>query len=259
MAKKGSKKPASRAAPAGNHRTEDERLLSRKAERRRVTDATIADAWRVFRIMGEFVEGFDTLARIGPAISIFGSARTQPGDRVYEAAQTTAKLLADCGFAVITGGGPGIMEAANKGAAEAGGKSVGLNIELPFEQGTNSYVKVPIEFNYFFVRKTMFVKYAEGFIVFPGGFGTMDELFEALTLVQTGKVRDFPIVLFGRDYWGGLCDWLRQTMASNGNIAAKDLDYLTVTDSPEEAVRVMKECYEQHAVPRGSRGRRARQ
>jgi uncharacterized protein (TIGR00730 family) len=252
MAKKKTGKPAGRAGGRGNHRTEDERLLER-VERRRVTDATVADAWRVFRIMGEFVEGFDTLARIGPAISIFGSARTKPDDPMYEAAQTTAKLLVDCGFAVITGGGPGIMEGANKGAAEAGGESIGLNIELPFEQGTNAFVKVSIEFNYFFVRKTMFVKYAEGFIVFPGGFGTMDELFEALTLVQTGKVRDFPIVLFGSEYWGGLREWLRDTMATHGNIAAKDLDYLTVTDSPEEAVRVMRSCYEQQVAGRRSR------
>jgi uncharacterized protein (TIGR00730 family) len=256
MAKKGTKKPVPRAGGAANHRTEDERLLSRKVERRRVSDATVADAWRVFRIMGEFVEGFDTLARIGPAISIFGSARTRPDDPAYAAAQETAKLLVDCGFAVITGGGPGIMEAANRGAAEAGGESIGLNIELPFEQGTNAFVKVPIEFNYFFVRKTMFVKYAEGFIVFPGGFGTMDELFEALTLVQTGKVRNFPIVLFGSEYWGGLFGWLRDTMAPNGNIAAKDLGYLTVTDSPEEAVRVMRSCYEEHTAGGGARIRR---
>jgi uncharacterized protein (TIGR00730 family) len=247
------KRPAKDTASG---RTEDERLLSREAERRKV-DPTIADSWRVFRIMGEFVEGFDTLAELGPAISIFGSARTRADDPMYAAAQQTAGLLVSSGFAVITGGGPGIMEAANRGATDAGGESVGLNIELPFEQGTNPYVKVPIYFNYFFVRKTMFVKYAEGFIVFPGGFGTMDELFEALTLVQTGKVRNFPIVLVGSSYWSGLIEWIRDTMSTYGNIAAADLDYVTVTDSPEEAVRIVVECYEDHCA-RGERLRRRR-
>src|SRR5688572_876462 len=185
--------------------TEDERLLAR------VPDATVAadlasDAWRVFRIMGEFVEGFDTLARVGPAVSVFGSARTTPDDPYYAAAEQVSRRLVEAGFAVITGGGPGIMEAANKGAIEAGGDSVGCNIELPFEQGMNAYVRTAINFRYFFVRKTMFVKYAEAFVIFPGGFGTMDELFEALTLIQTGKVRDFPVVLFGRPYWQGLLD-----------------------------------------------------
>jgi hypothetical protein len=182
---------------SGHRRTEDERLLARVVERQRQSEITTADSWRVFRIMGEFVEGFDTLAQIGPAITIFGSARTRPGDPDYNAARETAGLLAEAGFAVITGGGPGIMEASNRGATEAGGQSVGCNIELPFEQGTNPWVKVSIHFRYFFVRKTMFVKYAEGFIIFPGGFGTMDELWESLTLIQTGKVRNFPVILFG--------------------------------------------------------------
>jgi uncharacterized protein (TIGR00730 family) len=227
--------------------TEDERLLSReKTWLHRPEDTT--DSWRVFRIMGEFVEGFDTLARIGPGVSIFGSARTKPEDRYYQAADDTARLLVDAGFAVITGGGPGIMEAANRGAVEAGGRSIGCNIELPFEQGMNAYVRTAVNFRYFFVRKTMFVKYAEGFIIFPGGFGTMDELFEALTLIQTGKVRNFPVVLFGSEYWKGLLDWLTGTMLDKGKIHTADLDLLIVTDSPEEAVSVISSCYDKNCA-----------
>jgi uncharacterized protein (TIGR00730 family) len=226
--------------------TEDEKLLSRPTELVRPDLTT--DAWRVFRIMGEFVEGFDTLARLGPAVSIFGSAREKPSTPYYQAAEETARRLAQAGFAVITGGGPGIMEAANKGALEAGGDSVGCNIELPFEQGMNEYVRVAINFRYFFVRKTMFVKYAEAFVIFPGGFGTMDELFEALTLIQTGKVRDFPVVLFGREYWQGLVDWLRGRMLVDGKIAAGDLDLMVVTDSPQEAVAVIIDCFEKHCA-----------
>ncbi len=229
----------------GETATEDEKLLSRGGEVVPQRDVT-QDAWRVFRIMGEFVEGFDTLARLGPAVSIFGSARTTPDDRYYQAAEETARLLAEEGFAVVTGGGPGIMEAANRGAHEAGGESVGCNIELPFEQGMNAYVKTAINFRYFFVRKTMFVKYAEAFIIFPGGFGTMDELFEALTLIQTGKVRNFPVVLFGREYWQGLLDWLHHTMAADRKINSEDLKLLVVTDSPEEAVGVVVSCYEEN-------------
>ena len=198
--------------------------------------------------MGEFVEGFETLARLGPAVSIFGSARTRPGDPHYEAAERTAALLTREGFAVITGGGPGVMEAANKGAHEAGGDSVGCNIELPFEQGMNAYVDIAINFRYFFVRKTMFVKYAEAFIIFPGGFGTMDELFEALTLIQTGKVRDFPVVLFGKEYWQGLVAWLQERMLADGKIKPEDMQLLIVTDSPEEAVRVVVDCYEDNCT-----------
>jgi uncharacterized protein (TIGR00730 family) len=221
--------------------TEDERLLSR--ERPRHPEST-TDAWRVFRIMGEFVEGFDTLARLGPAVSVFGSARTKPDDPDYLAAEQTSRLLTEAGFAVITGGGPGIMEAANKGAAESGGVSVGCNIELPFEQGMNAFVRTAVNFRYFFVRKTMFVKYAEAFIIFPGGFGTLDELFESLTLIQTGKVRDFPVILFNRRYWSAMLEWLRAAMLAEGKIAPADLDLLMVTDSPEEAVQTVIDCYE---------------
>jgi uncharacterized protein (TIGR00730 family) len=221
--------------------TEDERLLSRQRPRE---PETTTDSWRVFRIMGEFVEGFDTLARVGPAVSIFGSARTRPDHPYYRAAEETARRLVQAGFAVITGGGPGIMEAANKGAVEAGGDSVGCNIELPFEQGMNEYVRIAVNFRYFFVRKTMFVKYAEGFIIFPGGFGTMDELFESLTLIQTGKVRNFPVVLFGSSYWAGLMEWVRGRMLEDGNIHDADLDLLVVTDSPAEAVSVIIDCYD---------------
>jgi uncharacterized protein (TIGR00730 family) len=231
----------------GETPTEDEKLLSRAGEMLPSRDVT-QDAWRVFRIMGEFVEGFDTLARLGPAVSIFGSARTTPNDRYYRLAEETARLLVQEGFAVITGGGPGIMEAANRGAVEAGGESVGCNIELPFEQGMNAYVKTAINFRYFFVRKTMFVKYAEAFIIFPGGFGTMDELFEALTLIQTGKVRNFPVVLFGKAYWQGLLEWLRSTMAADGKIHDSDLDLLFVTDSAEEACNVVLTCYEENCA-----------
>jgi len=226
--------------------TEDEKLLSRAGEQPRADTTT--DAWRVLRIMGEFVEGFETLARLGPAVSIFGSARTRAGDPHYEAAERTAALLVREGFAVITGGGPGAMEAANKGAHEAGGDSVGCNIELPFEQGMNAYVDIAINFRYFFVRKTMFVKYAEAFIIFPGGFGTMDELFEALTLIQTGKVRNFPVVLFDKDYWQGLLAWLQERMLAEGKIKAQDMELLIVTDSPEEAVQVVVDCYEDNCT-----------
>lgn len=235
--------------------TEDERLLSRPSPWEVApADFTHTDPWRVFRIMGEFVEGFDTLAELGPAVSIFGSARTLPDDPMYAAAEATARRLAEVGFAVITGGGPGIMEAANKGATEAGGESVGCNIELPFEQGMNAYVRTAIDFRYFFVRKTMFVKYAEGFIIFPGGYGTLDELFEALTLIQTGKVRNFPVVLFGSQYWSGLIDWLRNVMLQEGKISPGDLDIMVITDSPEEAVRVILERMEAGGGARGGGG-----
>ena len=226
--------------------TEDEKLLSRAPAVPRADTTT--DAWRVLRIMGEFVEGFETLASLGPAVSIFGSARVKPDSEFYLHAEKTAALLAEEGFAVITGGGPGIMEAANKGTLAAGGLSVGCNIELPFEQGMNEYVEMSVNFRYFFVRKTMFVKYAEAFIIFPGGFGTMDELFEALTLIQTGKVRNFPVVLFGSSYWQGLVDWLRARMLEDGMVHEKDLNLLIVTDSPEEAVKVVVDCYEENCT-----------
>lgn len=192
------------------------------------------DPWRVLRIQAEFVEGFDRLAELGPAVTLFGSARTKPDNPFYQATVETAKLLAEAGLSVITGGGPGVMEAGNKGASEANGVSVGLGIELPFEQGVNEYANIAINFHYFFVRKTMFMKYAQAFVIFPGGFGTMDELFEALTLIQTRKVQNFPIILFGSDYWNGLLDWLRSTMLDYGNISAADLDLMVVSDSPQE-------------------------
>ena len=200
---------------------------------------THTDFWRVLRIQAEFVEGFGALAELGPAISVFGSARTRPEDPSYAVAEEAGRKLAEAGFAVITGGGPGVMEAANKGASEAGGVSVGLGIELPFESGLNPWVDVGINFRYFFARKTMFVKYAQGFVVLPGGLGTFDELFEALTLVQTQKVTSFPVVLLGVDYWTGLLDWLRGTMIAEEKINPADLDMLHVTDDVEEAVDLM--------------------
>jgi uncharacterized protein (TIGR00730 family) len=221
--------------------TEDERLLQRVETR--VSPAQTTDAWRVFRIMGEFVEGFDKLARLGPAVTIFGSARTQPDDPDYDAARATAHKLAEAGFAVITGGGPGIMEAANRGATEGKGESVGCNIELPFEQAPNPYQTKSLSFKYFFVRKTMFIKYSNAYIIFPGGFGTMDELFEALTLIQTKKIRNFPVVLFGSQYWQGLLQWITSTMLHEGYIGEVDLNLIHLTDSPQEAVNfIVKTC-----------------
>lgn len=208
--------------------TEDQRLLEGAGG----PSPMGADSWRVFRIMGEFVEGFEELSRIGPAVSVFGSARVKPGDAAYEACVETARLLGDAGFGIITGGGPGMMEAANRGAVLAGALSVGCNIELPFEQGENEFVRKSLNFRYFFVRKTMFVKYAQGFVIFPGGFGTMDELFEALTLIQTRKIKDFPIVMFGTEFWGGLWAWMRSTMLREGMISAEDLDLVLLTDDP---------------------------
>lgn len=212
--------------------TTDQRLLDSRGP----SDWVHTDPWRVLRIQAEFVEGFGALAELGPAVSIFGSARTKPDDPMYEAAQKIAAKLCGEGYAVITGGGPGAMEAANRGASECGGVSVGLGIELPHEQGMNEWVDLGINFRYFFVRKTMFVKYAQGYVVLPGGFGTMDELFEALTLVQTQKITSFPIVLFGTEYWGGLIDWLRTTMLTDGKIGQPDIDMLHLTDDVDEAV-----------------------
>ncbi|MDZ7781252.1 MAG: TIGR00730 family Rossman fold protein [Gemmatimonadota bacterium] len=222
-----SKSPRSGRGPG---KTEDERLLDVE------NGLSIGmDAWRVFRIMGEFVEGFETLSELGPAVSIFGSARAREGDIQYEQCVETARLLGEAGYAVITGGGPGLMEAANKGARLAGSPSVGCTIELPFEQSGNEYLDVSVNFRYFFVRKTMFVKYAQAFVIFPGGFGTMDELFESLTLIQTGKIKDFPVVLVGTEYFGGLVDWLRSTVAAEGKVTSEDLDLLRLTDDPAEA------------------------
>ena len=226
--------------------TEDERLLTVQPGERRSFVHT--DPWRVLRIMGEFVEGFDRLSDIRNAVSIFGSARTDPGDAYYEKAIETARLLAKQGFPIITGGGPGIMEAANRGAQEGNGLSIGCNIELPFEQGTNPYVERPINFHYFFVRKTMFVKYSTSFIVFPGGFGTMDELFEALTLIQTGKVKHFPVVLLGKEYWSGLVAWLVDRVAGEGKIDTKDMDLFHVTDHPAEAVGLIVKARERRSL-----------
>jgi uncharacterized protein (TIGR00730 family) len=239
----------SRAARTGEH-TEDELLLQRPRHPRPVprvpalAEFTHQDPWRVLRILGEYVHGFDALAEVGTAITIFGSARTLESDPMYAAARDLGRRLAEAGFAVITGGGPGIMEAANRGCREAGGLSIGCNIELPHEQGLNPYVDVAVNFRYFFCRKTMFVKYAEGFVLFPGGFGTLDELFEALTLIQTGKVQRFPVVLFGTAYWRGLLDWIRARPLAEGKIDTDDLRLLTTTDSPAEACRILVECYE---------------
>jgi uncharacterized protein (TIGR00730 family) len=222
--------------------TEDEQLLQEPAD----VSFVKTDTWRALRIMGEFVEGFDALAGIGRAVSVFGSARIGRSDPSYRMARTLSRRLARHGYAIITGGGPGIMEAANRGAREGGGVSVGCNIELPFEQGLNEYVTLGMEFRYFFVRKTMFVKYAEAFCIFPGGFGTLDELFEALTLIQTGKVQHFPVVLFGTAYWRGMLRWLRTTPLSEGKVSPEDLTIFTVTDDVNEAVEVILAHHELH-------------
>ena len=221
----------------GDRRTEDQELLRSHPE----LEFRDTDTWRTLRIMGEFVEGFDALAEIGPAVSIFGSARVGRRNRYYGAARRVAAALARRGFAIITGGGPGIMEAANRGAKEGGGLSIGCNIELPFEQGLNEYVDLGMEFRYFFVRKTMFVKYAEGFVIFPGGFGTLDELFEALTLIQTGKVEHFPVVLYGKDYWNGLLQWIREKPLYEEKVSPEDLDLLIITDDIETACNAIVE------------------
>jgi uncharacterized protein (TIGR00730 family) len=224
--------------------TTDQRLLDRRGP----ADWVHTDPWRVMRIQAEFVEGFGLLAELGPAVSIFGSARTPKETAEYQTAEAIATGLAKAGYAIITGGGPGIMEAANKGASEAGGLSVGLGIELPREQGLNEYVDVGLEFRYFFVRKTVFIKYSQAFIVLPGGFGTMDELFEALTLVGTGKITRFPIVLVGSSYWTGLLAWLREKVLAVGNISPGDLDLLTVADDPAEVVRIITEAHAQAGI-----------
>jgi uncharacterized protein (TIGR00730 family) len=215
--------------------TTDQRLLDWRGP----SDWVHTDPWRVLRIQAEFVEGFGLLAELGTAVSVFGSARTLPGSAEYELAEQIGFNLAQAGYAVITGGGPGVMEAANKGCASAGGVSVGLGIELPLEQGINEYVEVGLEFRYFFVRKTVFVKYSQAFVVLPGGFGTLDELFEAVTLVQTGKITRFPIVLVGSDYWKGLTSWLTETVLPAGKISQYDPDLLQICDDPAEVVRII--------------------
>jgi uncharacterized protein (TIGR00730 family) len=221
--------------------TSDQSLLARGGG----ADWVHADPWRVMRIQSEFVEGFGALAEIGPAVSVFGSARTTPDQPDYALGVEVGSGLVKAGYAVITGGGPGIMEAANRGASQAGGLSIGLGIELPFEQGMNRWVDLGVNFRYFFARKTMFVKYAQGFVVLPGGFGTFDELFEALTLVQTHKVTGFPIVLIGTAYWRGLLDWLGGPVLDQGTISSHDLDLIRLTDDPVEAVEIVRERDEQ--------------
>ena len=221
--------------------TEDAKLLQYGGSK---TDFRSTDPWRVMRIMSEFIEGFDKLARIEKGVSIFGSARTHPDDPQYVAAVEVGRLLGEKGFSIITGAGPGIMEAANKGARLAGAPSIGCNIELPFEQGTNPYVDTHVAFRYFAVRKTMFIKYSSAFIIFPGGFGTFDELFEALTLIQTGKISQFPVVLFGTHYWAGLVRWLNSKVLAERKISPGDMDLMVVTDDPAEAARVVADAYE---------------
>lgn len=222
--------------------TEDEKLL--QSPKDEATAFTRSDPWRVMRITSEFVEGFDALSDVQKGVTIFGSARTGPDDPMYEAARETARILAEQGFSILTGAGPGIMEAANRGAKDGGGHSVGCNIELPFEQGANPYVDTLVNFRYFFVRKTMFIKYSNAFIIFPGGFGTLDELFEALTLIQTGKIYQFPVILFGARYWAGLVRWINSRMAGEGKISPGDLDLLLLTDDPMEAAQAVIDAHE---------------
>ncbi len=225
-------------------RTEDQQLLKPPSGPEFAFQET--DTWRTLRIMGEFVEGFDALAAVGPAVTIFGSARVGRRNRYYAAARRlAAALVREGGFAIITGGGPGIMEAANRGAKEAGGLSIGCNIELPFEQGLNEYVDLGMEFRYFFVRKVMFVKYAEAFVIFPGGFGTLDELFESLTLIQTGKVEHFPVVLYGREYWQGMIDWIRSKPLYEEKVSPEDLDLVVLTDDVDEACQAIIRRHEE--------------
>ena len=232
--------------------TEDEELLNRpgpaspRPKDPEMAAFTHTDPWRVLRIQGEFVHGINSLAEVGAAVAVFGSARFGQDHPMYAKAREMGQALAEAGFAVITGGGPGLMEAANRGAREGGGLSIGCNIELPFEQYVNPYTDLSINFRYFFVRKTMFVKYANGFVIFPGGFGTLDELFEALTLVQTRKIKKFPIVLIGKEYWQGLLDWIETTQLGEKTISPEDLNLLVVTDSVEEARDILLDCYKTH-------------
>jgi hypothetical protein len=251
----------------GEHRRSGRLILSAEAGRKLGADATLTedrkllepterpaflntDPWRALRILAEFVEGFDALATIGPAITVFGSARVDPGDPAYTMAREIGRLLAEEGYAVITGGGPGVMEAANRGCQEGGGLSVGCNIELPHEQSINSYVDLGVEFRYFFARKTMFVKYADGFVILPGGFGTMDELFEALTLIQTGKIKGFPVILVGSAFFSGLVEWIKVKLLGEGMVSPEDLDLIQVTDDPHEVVEIVRRA--------GRRGERDR-
>lgn len=230
--------------------TDDDKIRS-AFENKTWQEIKVTDSWQIFKIMAEFVDGFEKLAKIGPCVSIFGSARTKDNNKYYEIAVETGRLLTERGYGVITGGGPGIMEAGNKGAFEAGGKSVGLNIDLPFEQFHNRYIdrdKI-LEFDYFFIRKVMFMKYSQGYIVLPGGFGTLDELFEAMTLIQTGKIARFPIVLVGIDYWGGLIDWIKNTMLEKEkNINPEDLNLFRLVDTAEDAAEHIFRFYEKYVL-----------
>lgn len=227
----------------------DDRILKAFAEKD-WNEIKTSNSWQIFKIMAEFVDGFEKLGKIGPCVSIFGSARTKPGHKYYILAEEIASKLTKEGYGVITGGGPGIMEAANKGAKEAQGKSVGLNIELPHEQYANPFVDTDklISFDYFFVRKVMFMKYAQGFIVLPGGFGTLDELFEAITLIQTNKIGKFPIILVGKHFWGGLYDWVKTTMLEAGNISEPDLELFALVDSADEAVKIIDDFYSKYLL-----------
>ena len=235
--------------PPYSKETEDERFLQSTVDELRDRGLLRGgqESWRVFRILGEFVEGFEQMSSLGPCVSFFGSARVTQADPLYSVCADTARLMGEAGFGIITGGGPGMMEAANRGARTAGVPSVGCNIELPFEQGLNRFVDLGLDFRYFFVRKTMFVKYSQAFVIFPGGFGTLDELFEALTLIQTGKVRNFPVVLFGTEYWAGLLAWMKESLLQEGKISLEDLEMLFVTDSPTEAVAHVVDCQPQRS------------
>lgn len=232
--------------------TENEQNKIRKAlAQKDWQEIKATDSWQIFKIMGEFVEGFDKMAKIGPCVSVFGSARTKPGTKYYKLAEEIAFKLTRAGYGVITGGGPGIMEAGNKGAKAGGGKSVGLNIVLPFEQSANNFIDPDklVSFNYFFVRKTIFLKYSQGFIALPGGFGTLDELFEALTLVQTNKISEYPIVLIGKKYWQGMLNWMKETMlAEENNISPEDLKLFHVVDTAEDAVKIIDDFYSQYML-----------
>jgi len=230
-------------------RTREDKIM-RAFENKTWQEIKVKDSWQIFKMMAEFVDGFEKLAKIGPCVSMFGSARTPQDHPHYKLAEDIARLLTERGYGVVSGGGPGIMEAANKGAYESGGKSVGINIELPFEQFHNPYIDRDklLQFNYFFVRKVMFMKYSQGFIVLPGGFGTMDELFEAITLIQTGKIARFPIVLVGKDYWGGLFDWIKKTMLEAGNISPEDLNLYRMVDTAEEAAEHIFRFYDKYLL-----------
>jgi len=229
---------------------EDKRIRE-KLKQKTWNEIKTNDSWAIFKVMSEFVDGYEKLSRIGPCVSVFGSARTKPGEAYYELAENIAFKLTQNGYGVITGGGPGIMEAGNKGAQRGGGVSVGLNIELPFEQHDNPYIDQgkSLEFDYFFVRKVMFVKYAQGFVAMPGGFGTLDELFEAITLIQTKKIGKFPIILVGTSFWAGLMDWIKDMMLQkNGNISEDDLDLFKIVDTPDEVVDVINNFYKKHQL-----------